>query len=273
MTHLLKRSLLPWCISLAAVALLASGCDPASHGAEGCDGGCEAESSPDAVHSAADAAHAGSTDAAAGGAHDAAAPNDGGSARDAGSAHEDAGGAHDTGSPNADGGGTDASGTDAAGPDGAAHGKLCGGFAGLSCDDGEFCNYEPAAGGQGCDGTIADASGVCQGAEQGCTAAAAPVCGCDGSTYGNSCLAHAAGVSVRSQGACQPQVTSCDRRKLLCRRAEPVCPEGQVASIVGSCYGPCVKLEECSCSEAAACPMPEQYTCHMSAHHCGPYVD
>jgi hypothetical protein len=171
----------------------------------------------------------------------------------------------------ADAAGTDAAGTDAAGTDaGPPAGRICGGFAGLMCDGDLFCNYEPEAGGQGCDGSISDASGVCQSRPSACTKEYAPVCGCDGKTYGNACTAHAAGVSVATRGECK---TSCDRRALRCRRAEPVCPDGQVASIVGTCYGPCVALEQCLCNEAEDCPFPEQFTCHLSAGHCGPYVN
>jgi hypothetical protein len=64
----------------------------------------------------------------------------------------------------------------------------------------------------------------------------------------------------------------CDLGKVRCRRALPACAEGEVPTVEGTCYGPCVKLERCACSEAEDCPFPEMYTCHRSARHCGPYV-
>jgi hypothetical protein len=80
-------------------------------------------------------------------------------------------------------------------------GKVCGGFAGLKCESAQFCNYEVAAGGQGCEG-IADGSGVCQTTPKACTREYAPVCGCDHRTYGTACEAHSKGVSVLHTGAC-----------------------------------------------------------------------
>lgn len=75
--------------------------------------------------------------------------------------------------------------------------KLCGGFAGLTCDDGEFCNYEePATCGAG------DQFGACEPRPEACDAQYDPICGCDGNTYSNACVANAAGVSVFTQGAC-----------------------------------------------------------------------
>jgi hypothetical protein len=65
---------------------------------------------------------------------------------------------------------------------------------------------------------------------------------------------------------------SCDPAKILCRRAAPQCPEGQVPSVSGSCYGPCVPVESCACTEEPQCPNHDSYTCHKSAGHCGPYV-
>jgi hypothetical protein len=87
-----------------------------------------------------------------------------------------------------------------AGP-GPGTGKMCGGFAGIACAKGEFCNYEVAAGGQGCE-NIADGSGVCQAVPNVCTDDYTPVCGCDRHTYSNACSAHSAGVSVMRTQAC-----------------------------------------------------------------------
>jgi hypothetical protein len=65
----------------------------------------------------------------------------------------------------------------------------------------------------------------------------------------------------------------CDQRKIMCRVKIPPCPDMQVPSIDGTCYGACVPIESCACDEAAACPDASQYTCHMSAGRCGPYVN
>lgn len=75
----------------------------------------------------------------------------------------------------------------------------CGGLLGLSCADGEFCNFpvEAICG-------AADATGVCEVIPQACTRELNPVCGCDGSTYSNACIARSAGVSVSSLGECAP---------------------------------------------------------------------
>ncbi|MET0342476.1 MAG: Kazal-type serine protease inhibitor [Polyangiales bacterium] len=79
--------------------------------------------------------------------------------------------------------------------------RMCGGIAGLACGAGQFCNYEVAAGGLGCG--VADASGVCETRPDACTQQDSPVCGCDRRTYGNACTAHASGVAVLREGACE----------------------------------------------------------------------
>ena len=150
--------------------------------------------------------------------------------------------------------------------------RICGGLTGASCAKGEFCNFEGDPSGVACG--AADGTGVCQRTPEACTLQYDPVCGCDDTTYGNACAAHAAGVSVATKGECSGSgPVSCDERKILCKRARPVCPDGQTPSVVGTCYGECVDIEACQCREAADCPTPDQYTCHRSAGHCGPYVN
>ncbi len=86
--------------------------------------------------------------------------------------------------------------------DGSA-GEPCGGLS-SSCDGGLYCNYaiETQCGGEG-------QAGVCTPMGSGCTKELNEVCGCDEKTYGNPCMAGAAGVSVAHQGACKPTVVAC----------------------------------------------------------------
>lgn len=60
------------------------------------------------------------------------------------------------------------------------------------CGAGEFCAQDDACGG----------AGTCTAVPELCTRIWDPVCGCDDVTYGNPCMAHAAGVSVAHHDPC-----------------------------------------------------------------------
>jgi hypothetical protein len=55
---------------------------------------------------------------------------------------------------------------------------------------------------EGACGAASDPGATCKPRPEACTMQYAPVCGCDGKTYGNACQAHAEGVSVDHEGAC-----------------------------------------------------------------------
>lgn len=80
--------------------------------------------------------------------------------------------------------------------------KACGGAESLECDAEAFCNYERAAGGQGCEVMGAHPAGVCETRPRACGDRFDPICGCDRRSYEDVCAAHAAGVSQLHAGRC-----------------------------------------------------------------------
>jgi hypothetical protein len=75
--------------------------------------------------------------------------------------------------------------------------ERCGGFIGLGCADGEYCDIVVD---NACHGY--DLPGVCKPVPEVCYHLWQPVCGCDGKTYPNDCERLAARVQRDHDGAC-----------------------------------------------------------------------
>lgn len=74
---------------------------------------------------------------------------------------------------------------------------VCGGFAGVQCESGEWCDF-PDDGICG----VGDRFGTCRPRPELCTEQFIPVCGCNAKTYSNACKAAADGVDVAHLGEC-----------------------------------------------------------------------
>lgn len=87
---------------------------------------------------------------------------------------------------------------EAAGTSSAVRGRACGGPEGRACGASSYCSYGEA-GACGREG----GAGVCVPRPEACKQQFLPVCGCDGRTYGNACMARNGGADVAHTGPCR----------------------------------------------------------------------
>lgn len=97
----------------------------------------------------------------------------------------------------------------------------CGTRGAAACSDAQVCDFANNSCGRG------DTPGQCILRPEGCGAVWAPVCGCDGQTYGNACAAHGAGVDVDYEGECS--ATACGGFAGVTCSSDQFCdfPDGQ----------------------------------------------
>jgi hypothetical protein len=133
---------------------------------------------------------------------------------------------------------------------------------------------QATAGSAGSPGSAGAMAGTGAGAGAGAGGAGAAGSSAGGALPGTSGAAlggDASGEAGSESGAGAGGLVDCDQRKIMCKRAAPVCDPMHVPSVVGTCYGECVKIERCACSGPDECPNENEYTC-WSGKHCGPYI-
>lgn len=121
----------------------------------------------------------------------------------------------------------------------------------VDCGKGSFCKLNAA----GCSGM-----GACTAVPMGCTKEYKPVCGCNGISYGNMCMADAAAMNIKTTAACAGGVPGCCKTDADCKGE--VCVGGDTGNGVckpaNPAAGTCWVDKQCgagmTCAGQIACP-------------------
>jgi hypothetical protein len=130
--------------------------------------------------------------------------------------------------------------------------QVCGGLSGATCVASEFCDYLPNECGAG------DATGLCTPRPDGCNEIYEPTCACDGTVYGNACVAQQAGFDQNDLGGCPPPDGYVTCGNLFCEGAFSYCEKttddtgGPPAYACKNLPDECLGQTACSCFPPAS---------------------